>query len=420
MALPANWSTVTVTGRFVSVAGYPMAGRVTFSSTVRVVDGGESVIVPASSKDVTLDSDGAFSVDLPATDDPDISPNFYYEVYEQLTNTAPANAADKERRAKYLIQLPAAAPAVDLSDLSPVSDVAELTPYARLATANVFTTSQTLRSSFAGGEDDGTGTDSTSRLNLESYQRANVGSFGETIRHFLRKAKAKAMQAWYFPSGGYNGSGDPVGTFKPVVWAGAHWRSNDGLSLHKHWSVETPDPTGAIQTRFEVRFGDVTRDDAIAGLAKTLVMTNLADLVVRCTNGQVLRLSAPAGTEKGIEFSHDAEGATQFRRWKLRQTSDAESTGNVGSNFAMSRYDDTGSFIDSPIFISRSNGRVGFGVTDPAVRVDVGDDRIRLRTARTPASATAFGNQGDICWDANFVYVCVAPSTWKRAALSTW
>ena len=38
----------------------------------------------------------------------------------------------------------------------------------------------------------------------------------------------------------------------------------------------------------------------------------------------------------------------------------------------------------------------------------------------TPASATAAGVQGTICWDADYVYVCVATNTWKRSALGSW
>lgn len=38
----------------------------------------------------------------------------------------------------------------------------------------------------------------------------------------------------------------------------------------------------------------------------------------------------------------------------------------------------------------------------------------------TPASATATGTQGQIVWDADYIYVCVATNTWKRAAISTW
>ena len=52
--------------------------------------------------------------------------------------------------------------------------------------------------------------------------------------------------------------------------------------------------------------------------------------------------------------------------------------------------------------------------------LDVNSDTVRVRTAKTPASATATGNAGDICWDSGYVYVCVAANTWKRAALATW
>ena len=37
-----------------------------------------------------------------------------------------------------------------------------------------------------------------------------------------------------------------------------------------------------------------------------------------------------------------------------------------------------------------------------------------------PGSASSSGTAGDIRFDANFVYVCVATNTWKRSALSTW
>jgi hypothetical protein len=37
-----------------------------------------------------------------------------------------------------------------------------------------------------------------------------------------------------------------------------------------------------------------------------------------------------------------------------------------------------------------------------------------------PASSTAPGSQGEVTWDASFIYVCTAANTWKRAALTTW
>ena len=67
-----------------------------------------------------------------------------------------------------------------------------------------------------------------------------------------------------------------------------------------------------------------------------------------------------------------------------------------------------------------SSGNVGIGTSSPTAKLDVDADTVRVRTAKTPASATAAGNAGDICWDSSYVYVCVATNTWKRAAIATW
>ena len=40
--------------------------------------------------------------------------------------------------------------------------------------------------------------------------------------------------------------------------------------------------------------------------------------------------------------------------------------------------------------------------------------------AGTPASAGADGVAGAICRDSDYLYVCVATDTWKRAAIETW
>lgn len=76
--------------------------------------------------------------------------------------------------------------------------------------------------------------------------------------------------------------------------------------------------------------------------------------------------------------------------------------------------DSTRSFLS----IRDDSGYVGIGnITDMLAPLDVDGNSIRLRQPETPASATAAGNIGTITWDAGYVYVCVAPSTWKRVAL---
>jgi hypothetical protein len=51
---------------------------------------------------------------------------------------------------------------------------------------------------------------------------------------------------------------------------------------------------------------------------------------------------------------------------------------------------------------------------------DISANTLRLRSSRTPASALASGNAGDVCWDSNYLYICVSSNTWKRSSLSSW
>lgn len=50
----------------------------------------------------------------------------------------------------------------------------------------------------------------------------------------------------------------------------------------------------------------------------------------------------------------------------------------------------------------------------------IGSDRLNIATTKTPASAAAAGTTGDIAWDGDYIYVCVATNTWKRTNLTSW
>jgi hypothetical protein len=69
-----------------------------------------------------------------------------------------------------------------------------------------------------------------------------------------------------------------------------------------------------------------------------------------------------------------------------------------------------------------SSGRLLVGASSDSggALLQVNGDRVRIATAKTPASASDTGTTGEICWDANYIYVCTATNTWKRSAISTW
>lgn len=123
---------------------------------------------------------------------------------------------------------------------------------------------------------------------------------------------------------------------------------------------------------------------------------------------------ASGGNGFNLRIENTATGGSFFL---IGATSNATSTG--GNKLIL--LDSTGSSSLHSIF-TIAGGSFGFGKGNyaPTAVVDVLGDTIRLRTSKTPASATAAGNAGDICWDANYLYVCVATNTWKRMALSSW
>lgn len=69
-----------------------------------------------------------------------------------------------------------------------------------------------------------------------------------------------------------------------------------------------------------------------------------------------------------------------------------------------------------------SSGRFLLGTSSDSggALVQINGDRVRIATAKTPASASDTGTTGEICWDANYIYVCTATNTWKRAGINSW
>jgi hypothetical protein len=77
--------------------------------------------------------------------------------------------------------------------------------------------------------------------------------------------------------------------------------------------------------------------------------------------------------------------------------------------------------VDGDVAIGASSKLlVGASSDSGGALLQVNGDRVRIATAKTPASASATGTTGEICWDASYIYVCVATNTWKRAAIVTW
>jgi hypothetical protein len=100
----------------------------------------------------------------------------------------------------------------------------------------------------------------------------------------------------------------------------------------------------------------------------------------------------------------------------LYSTISAGSNGKIGNAYGIYLYPNAGTITSGNYGIYQQGSEDNFfnGTLDTA------SSGIRIRDDHTPASASADGFKGQIVWDANYIYICTATNTWKRAALSTW
>ena len=113
-------------------------------------------------------------------------------------------------------------------------------------------------------------------------------------------------------------------------------------------------------------------------------------------------------TDAFLQFN---QSATAANRWHI----------GTGSGNALIFYKGTyGSGLETARIDSSGRLLVGGSADSGGALFQVFGDRIRVGTAKTPASASATGTAGEICWDANYIYVCTATNTWKRTAIATW
>lgn len=107
MALPLNISLITLTGQYLDFQGDAIDGQVKiYPSQVLIDSAADRIIIPST---ITVDLvNGAFSVDVPITNDPDVNPLNYFYYFEESF----------EGGRTYIINLPSSLGAtVDISDL---------------------------------------------------------------------------------------------------------------------------------------------------------------------------------------------------------------------------------------------------------------------------------------------------------------
>lgn len=265
-------------------------------------------------------------------------------------------------------------------------------------TGGTMTGGLALASDFSGGENI---SDSTTRIQLQSYQRAQrladngttPAHFAEVMRIDLKRENAKGVIAFRED---YLGASQGART---VAWLVAHGKSNDGLSWHNHFSIEIPDENGELQTALEFPFAPFNQ---VRGYGMPL-----ADAYVRAVRKFIAASSAiiegVAGANRDLHFSSGTYGSDTARRWTVRAESTPETGGNAGSHFAIVRRTDAGVPIDAPFTILRTSGYVGLANTNPGAQLDVGSAgtntiRVNRASSTTDFASMTFNSAGSDRW----------------------
>lgn len=133
MALTPNWNIINVTATYVDYSGNPLSGTVTFTPQIPTdaKDGVYKQIIVPLAITATLDGSGHISVNLPASDDPDITPTGWtYQVVEAIGTFLHT----------YSITVPVSTVgSLDLSSIAEAVASSGLASYTLLSTTNALT-----------------------------------------------------------------------------------------------------------------------------------------------------------------------------------------------------------------------------------------------------------------------------------------
>jgi len=159
-------------------------------------------------------------------------------------------------------------------------------------------------------------------------------------------------------------------------------------------------------------------DNPIIRLNETATSTSYTELMHLTSNFSRLQHTAATG-EPALDLDAYASDGASNQYIRAFRNSNA-SAAAIFALYQPGTVDIQHYLSSSDAYVVAQTGDFGVGTSSPTEKLDINGDAIRVRTSQTPASASAAGDAGQICWDANYIYVCTATNTWKRSALATW
>ena len=250
-------------------------------------------------------------------------------------------------------------------------------------------------------------TNSTERMRIDNIGHVGIGTTSPSFRLSVKQSGNTSIASLgvasvnsandTFIGMGYDATSDTNRIFASYISTGAHkpisfWTADAErmrIDSSGNVGIGTSSPTGPLDVN------GIIKSRGVGG-----------------EGGQITLLN-PTNTADGAVF--DVDGSSNLRLFPAVSNASTliGSLGTPGGTVQLFTAQTERMRIDS-------SGNVGIGTSSPTALLDVNTDTVRVRTAKTPASQTAAGNAGDICWDSNYIYVCVATNTWKRVAIAGW
>ena len=143
-------------------------------------------------------------------------------------------------------------------------------------------------------------------------------------------------------------------------------------------------------------------------LANALVINADRTVTIGDSGGSAGKLTIGIGMGHGLYLgTRGSFGATGDGVFQMRD--------NAGTGFDRLAFG--GSTTSFPA-IKRSSAILQARLADDSAYTTI-DAQLRAQ-GTAPANASATGTAGDIRYDADYIYICTATNTWKRAAIATW
>ncbi len=136
---------------------------------------------------------------------------------------------------------------------------------------------------------------------------------------------------------------------------------------------------------------------------------NLLDLQLNGSNRYAFRAD---GTSffRGDQYWTNSSASTNYGRFDATGLTLTSTTGISWGNTTNVTGMDVGLARVSAGVVKVTNGSTGDGTISGQLRA----------VGTAPAATGSTGTAGDIRYDTDYIYVCTATNTWKRAALATW